>query len=67
MAACKLKILLSKLSTCPNEYGYFNEDAPFFCLWFLVRDHSTSAYAKFSEKLTFCTPWYAHAGMHIKG
>ena len=25
-----------------------------------IRDHSFSTYAKFSEKLTFLTPWYIH-------
>ena len=25
-----------------------------------VRDYSLSKYAKFSEKLAFLTPWYAH-------
>ena len=30
-------------------------------------DHSFSTYAKFSEKLTFLTPWYAHVRVHIRG
>ena len=30
-------------------------------------DHSFSTYAKFSEKLTFLTPWYAHVSVRIRG
>ena len=26
-----------------------------------------STYAKFSEKLTFLTPWYAHVRVHTRG
>ena len=26
-----------------------------------------STYAKFSEKLTFLSPWYAHVRVHIRG
>ena len=33
----------------------------------LIRDHPLSAYAKFSKKLTFPTPWYAHARVLIWG
>ena len=33
----------------------------------LVRGHLFSTYAKFSEKLTFLTPWYAHVCARIKG
>ena len=33
----------------------------------LRRDHSFSTYAKFSEKLTFLAPWYAHVRVRIKG
>ena len=29
----------------------------------LIWDHSFSAYAKFSEKLTFLTPWYARVSV----
>ena len=37
----------------------------FWYLWFIsknvfLREHPCSTYAKFSEKLTFLTPWYAH-------
>ena len=32
-----------------------------------VRDHSVSTYAKFSEKLTFLTPGYAHIRVRISG
>ena len=28
---------------------------------------SFSTYVKFSEKLTYLTPWYAHASVRIKG
>ena len=33
----------------------------------LVRDHPFSTYAKYSEKLTFLTPLYAHIHAHIRG
>ena len=29
-----------------------------------ITDHPLSTYAKFSEKLTFLTPWYAHVRIH---
>ena len=32
-----------------------------------TRDHSFNTYTKFSEKLTFLTPWYAHVGVCIRG
>ena len=32
-----------------------------------LRDHSFSAYAQFSEKLTFLTPGYARARVRIRG
>ena len=32
-----------------------------------VRDHLFSTYAKFLEKLTFLTPWYAHELVRIRG
>ena len=32
-----------------------------------LRDHSFSMYAKFSEKLTFFTPWYARVSVRIMG
>ena len=32
-----------------------------------VRDHSFSTYVKFSEKLTFFTPWYVHVRVRIRG
>ena len=31
------------------------------------RGHPLSTYAKFSEKLTFLTPWYAHLRVRIRG
>ena len=33
----------------------------------LLRGHPLSTYAKFSEKLTFLTPWYAHVRVRIRG
>ena len=30
-------------------------------------DHPFSTYAKFSEKLTFLTPWYTHVRVRIRG
>ena len=33
----------------------------------VVWDHSFSTYAKFSENITFLTPWYAHISGRIKG
>ena len=37
--------------------------------WFDIhfRDHPFSMYAKFSKKLTFFNPWYAHAGVRVIG
>ena len=35
--------------------------------WLAVRDHSFSTYAKFSEKKTFLTSLYSHAGVRIRG
>ena len=32
-----------------------------------IRGHPLSTYAKFSEKLTFLTPWYAHVRVRIRG
>ena len=32
-----------------------------------IRGHPLSTYAKFSEKLTFLTPWYAHIRVPIRG
>ena len=32
-----------------------------------IGDHPFSTYAKFSEKLTFLTPWYAHERVRIRG
>ena len=32
-----------------------------------VKGHPFGTYAKFSEKLTFLTPWYAHVRVRIKG
>ena len=32
-----------------------------------IRNHPFRSYAKFSEKLTFLSPWYAHARVHIMG
>ena len=33
----------------------------------LYRNHPLNTYAKFSEKLTFLTPWYAHVRARIRG
>ena len=33
----------------------------------LVRGHLSSTYTKFSKKLTFLTPWYAHVRVRIRG
>ena len=38
-----------------------------FCPDFIVRGRALSTYATFSEKLTFLTPWYAHARVRIRG
>ena len=32
-----------------------------------IRGHPLSTYAKFSEKLTFLTPWHAHVRVRIRG
>ena len=32
-----------------------------------IRGHPLSTYAKFSEKLTFQSPWYAHVCVRIRG
>ena len=33
----------------------------------MIRGHPLSTYAKFSEKLTFLTPLYAHVRVRIRG
>ena len=33
----------------------------------LIGGHPLSTYAKYSEKLTFVTPWYAHVRVLIRG
>ena len=33
------------------------------CFWSYSRSHSFSTYAKFTEKLIFLTPWYAHVSL----
>ena len=33
----------------------------------LISVHPLSTYVKFSEKLTFLTPWYAHLRVRIRG
>ena len=35
------------------------------CFWSYSRSHSFSTYAKFSEKLIFLTPWYAHVSLSL--
>ena len=34
--------------------SYYEQNCP------IIRDHSFSTFAKFSEKLSFLAPWYAH-------
>ena len=41
-------------------HDMFLEAIVTFMSYFCIRDHSFSAYAKVSGKLTFLTPWYAH-------
>ena len=48
------------LRLCPNISFSFN-------LKGYSGDHSFSTYTKFSEKLTFLTPRYAHVGVRIRG
>ena len=50
------KRFLILIWTWPTVPVYGEQSWP---LWSL-RDHSFSAYAKFSEKLIFLTPWYSH-------
>ena len=33
----------------------------------IPKNHSFSTFAKFSEKLTFSTPWYEHVRVRIGG
>ena len=37
------------------------------CFFKPLRGHSCSACAKFSKKLTFLTPWYAHVYVRFRG
>ena len=55
------KTFFEGLQSGVNVMGAEGED-----FLFLYRDHSFSWYAKFSEKLTFRTPWYTHVRVHIK-
>ena len=45
--------IIKKLTSC---YIWFHVVQ----MHYSARDHSFSTYAKFSEKVTFLTPWYAH-------
>ena len=60
-----------KLEIYSLEFGQTVSDGFLICfsryqlkqaLW----DHSFSTYAKFSEKLIFLAPWYAHVPLHIR-
>ena len=46
----------------PGKYLFSNK----VHFWF-VGGHPLSTYAKFSEKLTFLTPWYVHVRVRIRG
>ena len=50
------KIKIRPLSKHQNTY-YFNKSVLYQLLKDPTRDHSFSAYAEFSKKLTFLTPW----------
>ena len=45
--------------------GLKNISADYFLC--MLRGHPLSTYEKFSEKLTFLTPWYEHVGVRIRG
>ena len=49
----------SSSSSSMGKVEYFNHH--------IVRGHPFSTYAKFSENLTFLTPWYAHVRVRISG
>ena len=44
----------------PDRRGLQKED-------YVHKDHSFSTYAKFSEKLSFLTPRYAHVHVRMRG
>ena len=52
-----------------SNYGsvyFFKLQIPHISLPYNIRGHPLSAYSKFSEKLTFLTPWYAHVRLRIR-
>ena len=53
-------VSLARQSLC--SYSWDNANS-----WVFIWGHPLSTYAKFSEKLTFPTPWYAHVRVRIRG
>ena len=61
-------IILNKLFWLyPKIFVYQKYFSYFFRNFSVIRDHSFSTYADFSEKLTFLIPWYANLGVYIRG
>ena len=56
---------LRLLKYFPSVYVSF--ERPWFSYYSSIRDHSFSKYAKFSQKVTFLTPWYASVRVQIMG
>ena len=62
------ELQMKQISKCPYVVDLHN-------LWSGIQilqvkskgDHSFSTYAKFLEKLTSLTPWYAHVRVRIRG
>ena len=79
MFAVNIEILILSVNCPMKEISQFYVNTYFFffnrfCLLLMqvniaaiTRDYSFSIYAKFSEKLTFRTPWYAHVRVYIRG
>ena len=63
------KLALTVLNSYQHsDFVYFNYEYQMQCYFQVsIRDHSFSTYAKFSEKLRFFNPWYAHVHVHARG
>ena len=60
-----LRIHLEAVNRC--FYKFWNWSHSFLKIAVTVWGHPFGSYAKFSWKLKFLTPWYAHVRMRIRG
>ena len=62
-----LKMLFISCTNISPSFIVILNNINFKFFEFVKRDHSFDTYAKFSEKVTFLTPWYAQVRLHIRG